>query len=857
MTVFDLNLSRKTESYLVKARYLDVADLENLTDDELLVVCQDDEKSVKEIKFAIKNERKNAGRTWGKSGVYEFAEKAYKSLEKINVHALNEDWDSEEIIGLVQYDVIKLAGLIYILSDEENRQLIIDRIQELFEIDDSEKIIKNFIESFNKSDIISAFYKKIPYSVGLLYEYDKQEQDSNLSYFILKILELLTISVILPDRKFFVDDRTFLFIGIMETIKNRLISSGIKPDISLLNNLPEFEDLCQLFSYTYDPYVEIEGFYKGEGIFDALVNNFEKIRNIVNGSVNSEINKTYGPRTYHKYAQIIQEMILFNMLKDSIKNYIHYDIEDDEEDKIDTDLLWKQIIDNESKIRIMYGDTCRLIIINEEGYYKKVLYSGSFIQCMKYAEKSTNLLDENDWFGIQTARIDDFGRYSRFTFDRIDTELQDLLGAIQNFPEPFDESILPDSYVHFKDDRVDDSNFTALWDELQKIEKKYCKGIDYENGSIITDWESELCYEQGKYLENVDWVGNNIDCMPEIISKCTYSKLNQEQLRYYLFMRTQIRRGEYAFTYKAEYYCYLYVNELIAELGSLPKEKRLEQLELIYMNYRKRAWCDENWIRQFSEINKLEIKNEELRNWVYTRNCGLTADFKYRNIADLINGNYDKVFDLVYKESQWKPKSSTFIKKTNCLENMKYVVEKIIPKLDIVFSRAGLVLSNFLVGKVREIDWISSLYNYSIWKECVLRRLGIDSDGRRAFVYVYTDFMDYITDEEENKIKKGYSGIGNCKPYLSEYILRYIEMLFRQKVGYDFYTIPDKPDEPLESDDDGDPLSVQSCCRKAEKIYVSLYDDIEKTIIETTKEYFSTHELEMNTLAERFKEAYS
>lgn len=97
------------------------------------------------------------------------------------------------------------------------------------------------------------------------------------------------------------------------------------------------------------------------------------------------------------------------------------------------------------------------------------------------------------------------------------------------------------SYPHFGSKYVNDDNLRILWKDLQQIKKKYADSLmdwdpkDYECfNSSINDSESMLCYEQGKYIEYVEWNGMDIHAIPKLPrSRVTYRMLEIEQLRYY------------------------------------------------------------------------------------------------------------------------------------------------------------------------------------------------------------------------------------------------------------------------------------------------------------------------------------
>lgn len=132
---------------------------------------------------------------------------------------------------------------------------------------------------------------------------------------------------------------------------------------------------------------------------------------------------------------------------------------------------------------------------------------------------------------------------------------------------------------------IDDSNYNELWDTLKKIEEKRKKDIDYEDRYCVINCESELCYEQGKLIENVEWTGSPIFDIPEtIIPYCTYSRMNYSQLKYYLYWRSCFRKGESIDTGTSAF-VQMCASELIAEFGPFSPKQRLEQLECLYKTF--------------------------------------------------------------------------------------------------------------------------------------------------------------------------------------------------------------------------------------------------------------------------------
>ena len=920
MKIRDMNISARAKSCLLGAGYMFASEIMNLADEQLLSIRNLNEKCLEEIREALDNytpedekkelynERISHSSSRSSrldnaiqedeedeeedfdedeeedydeeeeetSGIVTAAKSAYKAVSNVSLNVLDHDWDSDDITGLIQYDVIRIAGVVYLLADENERQTIINRIQKLFDLSNPQKIIENIIDDFNAKTIISELYRRLPYSVGLMFEYDQQEEDSNLSYTFYEVLRLITLSVICPDGSLHVNNKAVVFTGIMETIKNHLLCSGISEGKSYIT-LPKFSDICQMYDFSVDDYVEIDRVDNGKALYDALVNNLKKSESLVERSASSQIDSTYSRKRYQEITEEMQNMDFRISITEKIFSNLRFEItvngktigdDDDEDDddytlygqKVDVDELWEKIYENEDKALEKYGDSCKLIIRDTSDWDDREFKTGTLIQCLKYAQESMKELGEGEWFLIQYGDRD---YHTTGAFCHFADGIQKVWSLIRSIPEPFDNSIIPDTYKHFSNDRINDNNFKLLWDELQKIENKYRKGINYENRYNITDWESELCYEQGKLLENVFWVGNEINTVPDTaIPYCTYSKMNQNQLKYYLYWRTRFRNGENIFTNGVMTFYFLCVYELLAEFGPFSPEERLEQLERLYKNYKSQGLSNARWVGQYADVHGLRIKDEDVIKWAYP-GSGETDYFS--DIVDIIEGKYDHAFDYMCRKSAWKLKSSSFIKKASCMDKIQEVVEMMLPKLETLFDDSGIKLSDFLAGRLREEEWTSynSYYSGTVWNDCVIKKLGIENAGKAEYhkrlTYDYPSGRIYITDEEGNVRRKTNTCMHYTDPYLSEYVLKYTEMLFRQKLGYGYLTFPTKLIGALKmkfADGYSYVLSADPELQKAEKIYISLYGDIEKIILDTVEEYFNTHVAEIDALAERFKVEY-
>lgn len=426
--------------------------------------------------------------------------------------------------------------------------------------------------------------------------------------------------------------------------------------------------------------------------------------------------------------------------------------------------------------------------------------------------------------------------------------------------------ISPTKYAEFSMRSINHYNYDVLWKELKKIEAKYKTyktKINYENREDanynISDWESELCYEQGKFIENVVWTDRPIIDVPETeIPYCTYRKMNYQQLKYYLYWRSCFRKGENIETgYRTFYYLYAY--ELIAEFGTFSPLQRLEQLERLYKNF-KSSLSHAHWVREYADFHGLEIQDEVVKGWAdYKKGRSNPEKRKKESMYAIIQGNYSGVFDVMYNISAWKIKTHGSIRKAKCIENIAESVTIMMPRFEKLFAEAGLIFSDFLVGKMEKIENYIQAYEGSIWNHCVVSKFGIDVTKSTKVVdykMIYQNSIMYFTDVEGNYVGETDSIKDYCDPYLSEYILKYTEMLFRKEMSYNCIEMPSKPIGTLNVKIDGYGhnyvLPEDEELQRREKIYFSLYDNIESIIIDSVHEYMKDHSAEIAVIKESF-----
>lgn len=816
------------------------------------------------------------------SDLAEVAKKAYSALtDDVSVESLGKEWDSDELKGLVQFDVLRMVAVFYLFSDEEKRDEIIENIRDIFDFDEPQRVLGIVINSIEAKSFISELYRKLPFSVGLMFEADQKQLNSNKSFMYAELIQVLVLAICCPNDEFAVNAQAYIYSAYVEAMKNHLLASDIEESNILSISLPGFSTISSMYEAELLEYEEIEECDNGRKIFDLLKNALEgkTIDDLVKRSEDTGIDVTYPKKRYLKIAEQMQGIEMDIKISDYIRSHLRirfsgdtatfgfsddadneYEDEDEEEDdytlygeKIDVDELWEYLYENEDKVNDKFGEDCTLIIRNIDSHEDKKFKTGSMLYCLEMAREYKSELNEHDWWLIQYGEKD---WETTSAFCSFADGIKKIWSMVKQIPDPLDTSIIPKEYSNFAETEVDDGNFEDLWNALKSIEAKYRKGINYDNRYFITDWESELCYEQGKLLENVTWTGKKIGIVPETaIPYCTYSKMEYEQLRYYLYWRTCFRNGEIIVTgYRTFYYLCAY--ELLVDYGPFTPTQRLKQLERLYKNFKYEGLTNAQWVAEYANVHGLEIQDDVVRGWA---TWNTNRSYSDAEILDVINGKYDSAFDIMSRKSAWKLKNNSFMKKVDCIQNIKDVITSMLPKMDKLFRDNGIVLSDYIVGKMVKAKYSSVPYSGSIWNACVIEKLGIGNSESEGYTMDYPSGKIYLTDAEGNIKRRTNTCMHYCDPYLSEYIIKYTEMLFRKELGYDYITMPEKLKGALKvkfAEGYDYVLSADKKLQSEEKKYISLYDDISRIIEDTTKEYFVTNADIIDGLRNQFSAVY-
>lgn len=503
--------------------------------------------------------------------------------------------------------------------------------------------------------------------------------------------------------------------------------------------------------------------------------------------------------------------------------------------KINEDGLFEKLYDIEEEAIRYFGNNCELVIEDNKIHNETTFRIGEMLYCLEMAREYYDELDYWKHFSILYGK-DEWKKIGPIY--NFESALQEVWNVLCKRKELLD-AIIPKKYTHFNTAKINDNNYDILWDELQKIEEKYKNGIDRKYQGYIEDWESELCYEQGKFLEYIHWDGENIYLIPEIdIYNCTYSQMSFEQLRYYLYWRTEFRKGVIVAGYKTFYN--LYANELIAELGPFTPEERLSQLDLLRKHYEVEGLYISGYIRDYKDIHHFVIDENGIKTIEHSDEKRIPD--MYKNVMEIRAGRCGDLFEYMCRQAAWKYKRNDFIRKTKCLVDIKGIVSLLLPKLNILFAEAGLEFMDFLVGRVQMVPVIP--YTSSVWTERVVRKFVPVEAIHKEYTNVCTTSKAYMTDKTgSRRISTMQNNIEYNDPYLSEYILQYIEMIFRKNLRYKF-SEPEKLEGALKRKCEKGYeyyLAADINIKRDEKKYCSLYDDIERLICETIEEYFTLH----------------
>ena len=327
--------------------------------------------------------------------------------------------------------------------------------------------------------------------------------------------------------------------------------------------------------------------------------------------------------------------------------------------------------------------------------------------------------------------------------------------TLENNPNEFDKSLIPEEYPHFRSKTVNQYTYDKLRGELNKIKESFAAQLgstDPEDDSpyyyLNNDWESELCYQQGRYMEFVSW-NDEVPPFyqePMDVANVTYRKLTRGQLAFYLYWRTEFKKGHYVRGYRCCYYLFLY--EIEMGIGNFTPYQTMKYLNALKTNCIK-------GMRIKSAIEKIEAKysfiseEDELfskpcskwnKEWEFVKNAIVKGDYTY--LYEFIN--HSSEFRLSRRNnpgSQYKCKNDIL----NCLK-------QIIPKLIVLFFEHGLVFYDFFIGKSDEP------LNLCMTTANTEKRVGLKYKDQ-DFVFNRVSMQTYLVDvlETQQKFVRAYT----------------------------------------------------------------------------------------------------
>ena len=387
-----------------------------------------------------------------------------------------------------------------------------------------------------------------------------------------------------------------------------------------------------------------------------------------------------------------------------------------------------------------------------------------------------------------------------------------------------------------------DDDYENVWKELKSIYQRYQGGYEPHYYLGLTDKESELSYEQGKLIQNVIWIGEEIENEPLIkIKFITYYKMEKHELKYYLYWRSCFWDNEFKHPDSISYY-YLCAYELIAEFGPFTKEQLLYRLEQLYKHYGN-SLTHKLWVRDFAINHGLLIQDKGFENTL----CNNTSIHnEVRDIGDLVPCDYSIVYEEMCKKTKWKIENNSFDYMYSCSDHIKAAVIEMLPSLFDLFKSNDLPYWDLFIGRIRKEGEKKKVYELSIWNRKVMSRILDDSvpaTNRTGQAILLSNPFRRVKRKTDNCMYY-------CDPNLSSYIFKYSEMLFRKYMDYAYIEMPKKisyPGNEMIVNGYRYLLSKDPIDARIEKKYFELYEKglIDEIIELTVKSYIESHSKEL------------
>ncbi len=393
---------------------------------------------------------------------------------------------------------------------------------------------------------------------------------------------------------------------------------------------------------------------------------------------------------------------------------------------------------------------------------------------------------------------------------------------------------------------------------------KYKRKLKH-TGTYNYEYEKEVLYAKFKMLENVVWsegfdeenLGANFAyrSRPERrFAQWLFLGLDNSNIRDYLIWRTYFRKGN---LWKNESFCYLYLFEMIAEIGDYSSESRIMQLIELYKKYEEdeegygEKLLGGEFVQDYAVLHHIKNHDDMIDEIVdaklfYYRKC-ISGDYKYAYDAmvrkiDSTGRAFVHWMYYIFDDENAFP-TEEMEKETE--RYMRAVLKKSLPKIEKVFKKNGLNFMDYFVGEIVERKTRRRAFVYSddqvpVWSDSILKKVG------------YKDLtVDYI----DREIKHKYGNIcvksedGKTRiltrrretgdGFLSLYIFELMMVLIEKSRG-NKRKLPVKPKDGLlllnnRTQSLETYLSEEQQEREKELKYIALYDDIERIIKKEAK----------------------
>ncbi len=839
MNIREMNVSARAKSCLISAGYTSTEEVLSLSEQELLSIKNLNQKCVDEIREALRElsdenqeqntddeslyspvnqsdsevndtvisaslpERSMAERfaknleeeneersdwpipdnfTENDKELLERAKSSYQNIEQFDLrYSLGGiKWPESDIERLIKRDTMLLLGAIYYLCGKEERNKLNFVVKVLFRYNDLQWALANFLGNINTKVYLHKLYKQLPSFIGLLYEYDKEHRTNFTENGFSIICDVLSAIDIIENAYAKLIIETYI-----ECCYYRLILSG--KEIDKPSRINECDKGITLD--TQENYSSEGDSHKAGEICHIMVNFIEKEnylemidyskKNALEESytpsklvsICNEINDWWADNCFHDMEDDLDDIGVHEEVEES-ESFTEMELENDNSIKSEFEETISILEKSRNKVDSVFGSDCFV-----KNQYESKVCEGSIVECLSFFKGSYR--DKTGVYFLEYGYSTQKGFKRKLVFGG--KSLPEVVMSIMDEnPNPFDVSVLPKEYVNAEYGFVNEQIFNIVESDLKRIENRYSEGIMYDRRYINTDWESELCYEQGKFLEKIMWNGCVYSKAPQVDRpfSITYSKMNKRQLEYYLFWRTEFRNGHFIYTGVHAYY-YLCIFELLAEMGDYTVEERLSQLESLAHHCRKDSLHIDHFVTDYKKVHGYETQIEDIR-----PKASNYSDEKWKQICEIADSNYDNAFEFLNSRSNWRVKNNAFTSKYDCTDDIKRVVTESLYRIDKVFEEHDLHLPGFLTGYER------GSYNYwpyggTIWTERVIERVAkvpvvlscMQERGTQRF-YGTQDTFAY--GHNSSKYDRG----------LIEYILRLTEINFREYFSFGNATRP-------------------------------------------------------------------